>query len=115
MKVKKLLEILDNKCPTCSKILEHSMGNWHCSSAEHRHMFMTQARGNLWYLYITYGKYSLSYTFSREYLYINKAEAGREPKSTPLLFSFECDNIEQFLIDNKKDMENKIDKLLILL
>jgi hypothetical protein len=111
MRVRKLLEILDNKCPACNKELTHQNGNWECRINDHYryHLTMSHQRGNLNFFSITYKKYRISYYEQSKIIYFYTAETITSSN----IFNLKCDNIEQFLIDNK-DMETKIEKLLIL-
>lgn len=120
MKIKKLLEILNKKCPVCNKILTHDgHGQWRCIVQQSDippsfyHIITTNQMGNLSYFCITYNKYRVVYYNPEKMISIYNND--NEPIWNAIyLFSIKCANIQQFLINNSKNMEDQIDKLLIL-
>jgi hypothetical protein len=119
MKIKKLLQILNKRCPVCNKVLTNICGQWGCGEDYNYHILTNNCYGNITGLNIEYDNYKLIYhEFDKDVsflIYSTKINNERVPAyQMKLLLKLNMNNIdiEQFL--KHKDMEIQIEKLLIL-
>jgi hypothetical protein len=122
MKVKKLLQILNKKCPVCNEVLTNLYGQWCCAkdgTESWYHIITDNSYGNINVFSIEYDNYKLIYhEFDKDVsflVYSTKINNERVPGyQMKLLLKLNMNNIdiEQFL--KHKDMEKQIEKLLIL-